>query len=331
MDEARARGYDKIDLILLVGGSTRMPQVSARLEAEFQLPIRLFDPDEAVAKGAALYGHKLLLDQSVQHKKSKATTGQQAKETQGQPVESQARAEQVRAEEAAQQPAVPRSRPAQARAEKLAALPAIPQPSPAKTRAEKLAEQPTASQPTPAFSPGGEEEKERAASLVLPTDLAANRMVERLNKTTITNVTSHSFGIIVTIGQNTPQCRQVIENLVVVNDPLPSLRVHTYGTLEANQEQVEVRIIENTEKTPIVEMDRYAPEAEIGKVVLPLPPGLPRHAPIDVTFELNQQGRLHVVGYEPRSKTQVEATFESGMSAQEVSEARSHSLQLTII
>ncbi len=316
MDEARARGYDHIDLILLVGGSTRMPQVSARLEAEFQLPMRLFDPDEAVAKGAALYGHKLLLDQPVQHKKSKATTGQKAKETQPQPVESHARSEQVQAEEAAPQPAAPRSRPA-------------------KTRAESLVEQPTVPMPTSAFSPGGEEDKERE-SLVLPTDLrpsdqAASRMAERLHKTTITNVTSHSFGIIVTIAQHTPQCREVIENLVVVNDPLPSLRVHTYGTLEANQELVEIRIIENTEKASMVEMDRYSPEAEIGKVVLPLPPGLPQHAPIDVTFELNQQGRLHVVGYEPRSKAQVEATFESGMSAQEVSEARSHSLQLTIL
>ncbi len=45
----------KIDEIILVGGSSRMPQVKARIETEFKLPVHLFDPDEAVAKGAAIY------------------------------------------------------------------------------------------------------------------------------------------------------------------------------------------------------------------------------------------------------------------------------------
>ena len=45
---------DQIDEIILVGGSTRMPQVSARLEAEYGKTLISFEPDEAVAKGAAL-------------------------------------------------------------------------------------------------------------------------------------------------------------------------------------------------------------------------------------------------------------------------------------
>lgn len=44
-----------VDRILLVGGSTRMPQVEEALKAAFPgLPIEINDPDEAVAKGAAL-------------------------------------------------------------------------------------------------------------------------------------------------------------------------------------------------------------------------------------------------------------------------------------
>lgn len=47
-------GY-KVEKILLVGGSTRMPQVKNALEREFGLELVVHDPDEAVAKGAALY------------------------------------------------------------------------------------------------------------------------------------------------------------------------------------------------------------------------------------------------------------------------------------
>ncbi len=53
--EARERDVDHIDQILLVGGSSRMPAVAARLtEVLGQEPI-LHDPDLAVAKGAALH------------------------------------------------------------------------------------------------------------------------------------------------------------------------------------------------------------------------------------------------------------------------------------
>jgi molecular chaperone DnaK len=45
----------QISAVLLVGGSTRMPAVSAALQKEFGWNPRLADPDLAVAKGAALY------------------------------------------------------------------------------------------------------------------------------------------------------------------------------------------------------------------------------------------------------------------------------------
>ncbi|MET9227618.1 Hsp70 family protein [Lentzea sp. NPDC003310] len=52
--EQKAPG-SKIDEVLLVGGSTRMPAVAARLREEFGWDPKVHDPDLAVAKGAALY------------------------------------------------------------------------------------------------------------------------------------------------------------------------------------------------------------------------------------------------------------------------------------
>jgi molecular chaperone DnaK len=68
LKEAARKGCDRFDQILLVGGSTRMPQVAARLKAEFGLEPRQLDPDELVAKGAALYGQKLALDEEIKER-----------------------------------------------------------------------------------------------------------------------------------------------------------------------------------------------------------------------------------------------------------------------
>jgi molecular chaperone DnaK len=62
--DARAKGYTSFDKVILVGGATRMPQVRDRLVAELNTEPEIYDPDEAVAKGAALYALKeSLLDQ----------------------------------------------------------------------------------------------------------------------------------------------------------------------------------------------------------------------------------------------------------------------------
>ena len=54
---AENQGYpiSKIDKVLLVGGSSRMPQVAAMIERDYHVTPVLTDPDEAVAKGAAIY------------------------------------------------------------------------------------------------------------------------------------------------------------------------------------------------------------------------------------------------------------------------------------
>ncbi len=67
LHHARTRGVYSIDRVLLVGGSSRMPQVAQHLRSEFGFDAQLADPDLIVAKGAALYGQKKGLEREVRH------------------------------------------------------------------------------------------------------------------------------------------------------------------------------------------------------------------------------------------------------------------------
>lgn len=66
MTQAAKKGVTDYDKILLVGGSTFMPQVRTILEKEFpNIPIDFCDPNESVARGAALYGANLMAYQDI--------------------------------------------------------------------------------------------------------------------------------------------------------------------------------------------------------------------------------------------------------------------------
>jgi molecular chaperone DnaK len=258
MDEARKRGYSRFDKILLVGGSIKMPQVKERLEKEFKLPLQLLDPDEAVAKGAAIYGQKLVLDQKIQHKIAEFTG---------------ANPEQVDVERT---------------------------PEHIKARAQQ--------------------EVARDSGMQIGS-------VKKLSGLSVTNVASHSFGIVST---EKATYKEKISNLVLVNDPLPANKTQTFRTLEDNQETVELRVMENS-LTQLMIPDLSAGQ-EIGKASLPLSPGLPENAPIEVTFELYRDGRLHVIGREPTSNNIIEADIQtsSGLSEAEKQEAKIRSNKVTV-
>jgi len=76
--DAKAKGSERFDKIILVGGSTRMPQVRDRVAAEFGVEPESYDPDEAVAKGAALYGLKESLQDQVRDLLAPETPGAEA-------------------------------------------------------------------------------------------------------------------------------------------------------------------------------------------------------------------------------------------------------------
>jgi molecular chaperone DnaK len=64
--EAKKVGIKNFDKLLMVGGSTKMPQVARRLKEEFGIDPQFSDPDESVAKGAAIYGQMLMLNETIE-------------------------------------------------------------------------------------------------------------------------------------------------------------------------------------------------------------------------------------------------------------------------
>lgn len=54
-----------IDTVLLVGGSTYMPMIQNAVEARFPGKVQQHDPDQAVAKGAAIYASMLVVEEGA--------------------------------------------------------------------------------------------------------------------------------------------------------------------------------------------------------------------------------------------------------------------------
>lgn len=55
IEDTKELNVDAIDEILLVGGSAKMPQVMEAIKENFEIEAKLYDPDLAVARGAAIF------------------------------------------------------------------------------------------------------------------------------------------------------------------------------------------------------------------------------------------------------------------------------------
>lgn len=63
-----------IDTVLLVGGSTYMPMIKNAVEEKFPGKVQQHDPDQAVAKGAAIYASMLVVEEGSQSPTSAETS-----------------------------------------------------------------------------------------------------------------------------------------------------------------------------------------------------------------------------------------------------------------
>ena len=172
----------------------------------------------------------------------------------------------------------------------------------------------------------GESSSESAVEAVAQDFSLPASTVEEVTGTTIGSVTSQSFGVYVQEGSTG---QMVVANLIFRNAPLPVEASQTFGTLEKDQENAEIRIMENN-----YDDDKVDPEQSIekGTASLNLPSGLPAGSPIKITFQLDNEGRLHVEAEEMtgREIVTVDIITESIMSEEELEQAKQRSNTLVI-
>jgi molecular chaperone DnaK len=252
LDIGRERGIDTFDKLLLVGGSTKMPQVAARLAREFDVTPVMHDPDQSVAKGAAIYGQKLRIGEQIEIEIARIMGA-----------------------------------------------------------------------PTTAVdeSDVSAEVRDEARANVATEKGMRTDIVARFDKMEVTNVASHSFGVVVLDDSDGTE-KECISNLVLAQDSVPANQTKTYATVEAGQRRVDIRVMENTQRGRDVPIEHGRP---IGRAVLELSSGLPRGAPVDITFELTPDGRLKVTGRDlADTSKEIIAVVETdrGLSEEELEQAK---------
>jgi len=257
LGEAKHKGYERFDEIILVGGSTRMPQIPERIRREFNLEPRMFDPDESVAKGAAIYGWKLSLNDSLIRRIAEKTNRNPEAE------------------------------------------PDIIETTPVNIM----------------------EEVAREMSEETGVTLSA---VKR-STISIKDVTSKSFGVVA----RRPNNNEAVFNLILKNTTVPVDTKRSFYTPEANQERVLIRIMENESTEKVVPVDH---SAEIGTAVLELPSGLPEDSPVEISFQLNREGRLLITAVETNEFRKVTAKIETSsvIHGKELEEAKARSQSLKV-
>ena len=221
----------QISAVLLAGGSSKMPAVSAALREEFGWDLKLTDPDLAVAKGAALYA-----------------AGQSARFVDG-------------AAEAAHT-----------------------------VRGTGLA------------APGAmtdEAVREVAGRVGL-----SEEQVRSLAKRSVVNVLPKAVGVkLIDTSkpgwETDPAGASYIEHLISAQTQLPSQAETLVATTVApNQPEVEIEIWEQA--GAVASPDLEANHQVINSLIRGIPP-LPAGAPIDITINVDVDGRLSVTAVEPAS------------------------------
>ncbi|URZ05086.1 Hsp70 family protein [Clostridium felsineum] len=238
LKEAAKKNYTAFDEILLVGGSSRMPQVEEIIKSKYSIEPKIFDPDEAVSKGAALYGWKLSVNDELVRRISEDT---------GKDIED-----------------IKKSIDEKSIDEKII-----------ETAAKKVAD-----------------------------DTGYTLSAVKASNVKVVNVVSKSFGVVTYNNEE----KEVIYNLIVKNSEVPYEFTERFGTREENQENVMIKIVEDELTDKIVDIT-YG--NEIGEAELTLPENLPKNSPVDITFKLNEEGRLQIKAVEAVEKREISTSIET--------------------
>jgi len=140
------------------------------------------------------------------------------------------------------------------------------------------------------------------------------------------NVCSKSFGIVAT---ERATKKEVVFNLIVRNTTVPVTVTDMFGTVQAGQTDVCLRIMEDELDDKKVEIESCR---EIGTGVLEMPPDLPESAPIETTFKLTAEGRLEITAVDKTGGKRCDVTIETTdvIRGEQLEQAKERSRGMTV-
>jgi len=253
LEEARQKGVNHFDALLLVGGSCRMPMIAARLKEEFKLDPQIFDPDESVAKGAAIFGTQMRLNDALLRRVQQALDPDGAQQSSSDPAGGSA---------------------------------------PAFT---------LASAPAAVI-------QQAAEALAAETGFTLGAVKHRKR---IVNVSSQSFGVVAYDARG----EQRAVHIILKNTEVPCQASMPFGTHEANQTSAEIQIVETDSTEKELPYNSEQPDDnishQIGEAILDLPGNLPAQSLIEVTFSLNEEGRLSMTARDKSTGNHIASHIET--------------------
>ena len=239
-----------------------MPQVMDRVKRSFPFEVKIYDPNQAVAKGAAIFGFKCHLENEVKKLLSQET---------GQSEES------IALDEVAQ------------------------------------------------------EKKEKLLGEVAGKHGYALPGAKRLFGTSVENVASKSFGIVV-IEERDGKPVEAVNNLVIKDETVPVEVTREFCTYSESQAQVDLRIRENQIRTGPHETVELEHCQVVADAALEFERPLPKGSPIEVTFKLGPDGLLTMDAKDLTTgrDIHVEQKTEGIMSKEELAQAASRNLAMKV-
>jgi molecular chaperone DnaK len=135
---------------------------------------------------------------------------------------------------------------------------------------------------------------DEAVQAVAPTVGLTREAARKLVETEASNVCSRGFGI---IAYNESDDRDEVFYLIHRNNALPKTVTEAFSTLYDDQAVLKVQVREQA--TQEEEQEIESTTEVVGGEITGLPPGYPKYTPVEVTFAMDNSGRLTVTAKHP--------------------------------
>ncbi|MDR1923998.1 MAG: Hsp70 family protein [Planctomycetaceae bacterium] len=169
-----------------------------------------------------------------------------------------------------------------------------------------------------------DEQKKTVIEKVAEETGVEDYVLETTSKTEFKKVATKSYGIRALKGG-----QPIVRNLIIKQTPVPTEGSQIFGTAGPDADEIDLVVFMNNESEADAGIEV---SEELGQAVFPLDGNLPAKAPIQITFKLDDQGSLTLVGLDQTHGKTITANFKSSgvMSAEEIKVAIEKSNELVV-